>query len=208
MHAAPGGLLRSPGGGFMSAFTTLPADPLTGAVGRRPAALRSITAAASSARPSAASSTATCACGSSILRRRWTARTQPERPARRHPEAHRDRGAASAAVHVPEHADRRVLPEPSSRSPRLPAAASRRCGRQFARLRPQASSRRSGARLWRPSRAGSTGPATTSRSRTATATCSTSRYPIGRPKATSLCRCFGRDQKPIPEIGMKPPNRF
>jgi hypothetical protein len=35
MHAAPGGLFPQPRGGFMPTFTTLPVDPLTGAVGRR-----------------------------------------------------------------------------------------------------------------------------------------------------------------------------
>jgi hypothetical protein len=35
MHVAPGGLFSQLQGGFMPAFTTLPLDPLTGAVGRR-----------------------------------------------------------------------------------------------------------------------------------------------------------------------------
>jgi hypothetical protein len=35
VHAAPGGLFSQPKGGFMPAFTTLPVDPLTGAIGRR-----------------------------------------------------------------------------------------------------------------------------------------------------------------------------
>src|SRR3954468_4575061 len=35
MHAAPGGLFPQPKGGFMTAFTIMSIDPLTGAVGRR-----------------------------------------------------------------------------------------------------------------------------------------------------------------------------
>ncbi len=35
VHAAPGGLFPQPRGGFMPAFTTLPVDPVTGAIGRR-----------------------------------------------------------------------------------------------------------------------------------------------------------------------------
>ncbi len=92
---------------------------------------------------------------------------------------------------LPEYADRRVLPEPSSRSPRPLGAASRRCGKRFARWRQPASFRRCAARWSRPSRAGCIGPGSTSRCRTAIRTCSTCRCPIGRPKATLLCRCFG-----------------